>query len=115
MAVFTVVRHSRADEESGQYELVGAAAIGRYAPFAASLVVACGASATTGLLAALGLAGLGFDSAGAVAFGLAVASIGCTFAAVTAIAAPDRERAHRYGDCHRTRCASLPTAPDSSG
>jgi hypothetical protein len=29
-----------------------------------------------------------------------VASIGCTIAAVTAIAAPDRERAHRYGDCH---------------
>ncbi|HET6315858.1 MAG TPA: ABC transporter permease, partial [Chloroflexota bacterium] len=81
MAVFTTIRHSRADEESGRYELIGGAAIGRYALFAASLMVACGLSAATGLLTALGLATLGFEFVGAVAFGLAIAAIGCTFAA----------------------------------
>ena len=42
MGIFTVVRHTRDDEEQGPLELVGATAVGRQAPLAAALVVAFG-------------------------------------------------------------------------
>ena len=42
MGIFTVVRHTRDDEEQGRLELVGATAVGRQAPLAAALAVAFG-------------------------------------------------------------------------
>ena len=44
MGIFTVVRHTRDDEEQGRLELVGAAVVGRQAPLAAALAVAFGSS-----------------------------------------------------------------------
>lgn len=38
-AIITVVRHTRAEEETGRAELVGAAMVGRLAPLTSALIV----------------------------------------------------------------------------
>jgi len=66
----TVIRHTRSDEETGRYELLGSGAVGRQAPLAASLVVTLGADFLTAALVAGGLIAYGLPVAGSVAFGL---------------------------------------------
>lgn len=88
MAIFTVVRHSRAEEEDGRAELVLAGVVGRRAPTTAALVVAVGASALVGALCAVGLGATGLDSItwpGSVLYGAALAATGLVFAAVAAV------------------------------
>ena len=87
MSVLLVVRHTRAEEETGRLELVGSAAVGRHAPLTAALLVAAGADLLLALLGAVGLAGLGLPVAGALALGLAIGSAGLVFAAVAAVTA----------------------------
>jgi ABC-2 type transport system permease protein len=90
MSVLLLVRHTRAEEEAGRAELVLASGVGRYAPLAAALVTAAGASLVLGLLVALGLGGLGIESmgwSGSFVFGGALAAVGLVFAAVAAVAA----------------------------
>jgi len=87
LAVVIVVRHTRADEESGRMELVGATAVGRQAPLAAALVVAVIANVALALLTAAGLAASGLPVDGSIAFGLAWAGAGLAFAAIAAVAA----------------------------
>jgi ABC-2 type transport system permease protein len=48
LTLLTVVRHTRAEEEAGRLELLGATAIGRHAALAAALVVAVGVSVLGG-------------------------------------------------------------------
>ena len=87
MGIFTVVRHTRDDEEQGRLELVGAAAVGRQAPLAAGLAVAFGSSLVLiPLLTAVQVV-LGYPFAGALALGAAVGLSGCVFAAVAAVCA----------------------------
>jgi ABC-2 type transport system permease protein len=83
----TVVRHTRAEEESGRLELVGAGIVGRYAPLAAALAVALGAGAVTGGAIAGALIGTGEGVAGSVALGAGAAGVIWVFAAVGAVAA----------------------------
>lgn len=83
----TVVRNTRAEEEAGRLELVGAGVVGRHAPLTAALLVAFGAGALTGGATAGALIGLGEDVAGSVAFGAGVTGIIWVFAAVGAVAA----------------------------
>ncbi len=85
MALLLVVRHTREEEEAGRLELVGAGAVGRYAPLAAGLITACGASGVLALLITAGMAAYGLT--GAVALGLAFGGAGCVFAGVAAVAA----------------------------
>jgi ABC-2 type transport system permease protein len=87
MASFAVVRHTRAEEEAGRLELLGSTVLGRRAPLAAALAVACGASLVIGLAVALVLVSLGEATAGSVALGTTYALAGCTFAAIAAVAA----------------------------
>ncbi len=87
MGIFTVVRHTRDDEEQGRLELVGAAVVGRQAPLAAGLAVAFGASLVLIPLIAVVQATLGYPLAGSVALGAAVGLSGCVFAAVRAVCA----------------------------
>lgn len=86
LAVVTVVRHTRADEEAGRLELVGGAAVGRLAPLAAALLVAAVANLGLGLGTGVALAAAGLPAAGSYAFGLSWAGIGLAFAAVAAVA-----------------------------
>ncbi|MFP3913229.1 MAG: ABC transporter permease, partial [Actinomycetota bacterium] len=87
MGIFTVVRNTRTEEETGRAELVQSSRVGRHATTTAALVVAVAASALLGALLASGLASLGVEGIGwesSVLFGAAVASIGVVFAAVAA-------------------------------
>jgi ABC-2 type transport system permease protein len=87
MALLTVVRHTRADEEAGRYELLAAGAVGRLAPLGSALLVTAAACALAGLLCALGMGALTGEWAGAGVFGAALTLEGWVFAALAALAA----------------------------
>lgn len=84
LAVLTVVRHTRAEEEAGRAELLGAAAVGRLAPLTAALAVAVATDVVIGVLTAAGLAAGGLPGRGALVFGMAWACAGIAFAGVAA-------------------------------
>ncbi|MGB9373098.1 MAG: ABC transporter permease [Jiangellales bacterium] len=87
LLVFVVVRHSRAEEESGRLELVAAGVVGRAAPLTAALLVGAGASLALGALTTVGLGLGGLPWAGSLAFGLGWALSGVVFSAVAAVTA----------------------------
>jgi ABC-2 type transport system permease protein len=87
MAGFTVVRHTRHEEETGRRELLGSTVLGRHAPLVAASGVTIGVGALIGVMVATGLVALGEDAGGSVAFGASWALISVVFAAVGALAA----------------------------
>lgn len=87
MAVFTVIRRTRADEESGRTELLASSVVGRAAPLAAAVTVAVGAALAIGVLTAAAGVASGQDVVGSLAFGGAMAGCGIVYAGVAAIAA----------------------------
>lgn len=93
MSILIVVRHTRAEEESGRAELVGAGVVSRRAPLAAALLVAAIADAALGCAVVLGVVATGLSLAGALALGLTFALVGFAFAAVAAVTAQLSESA----------------------
>lgn len=87
LMVFVVVRHTRAEEESGRLELLGSAGLGRMAPLAAALIVAFGGSLVLGLASAVALIAAGLAVPGSFAFGLGWAFTGIAFAALAGVCA----------------------------
>ena len=87
MASFTVIRHTRAEEETGRRELVGGTVLGRHAPLVASTLTASVAGIAVGTIVAVGLIALGEEVVGAAAFGLVWALVAVVFAAVGALGA----------------------------
>lgn len=87
MSIFTVVRHTRANEETGRQELIGSARVGRQAPLAASLLVSVVANVMLTVLLAVVLSLIGLPVAGSVAFGLAVGTCGLAFTGLAGVAA----------------------------
>ena len=87
LTAMTTVRHSRAEEETGRLELLGATSLGRQAPLAAAVVMGLLTAAVVGLACAAGLTAAGLPPAGSVAFGAAWAGVGAVFVAVAAVAA----------------------------
>ncbi|MCV7443446.1 ABC transporter permease [Mycobacterium paraense] len=85
--ILTVIRHTRADEETGRTELVDSTAIGRYASLSAALLLSFGASIATGAIGAAGLLTTDVPAAGSLAFGAALACSGLVFTAVAAVTA----------------------------
>lgn len=87
MSIFIVIRHSRADEESGRLELVGSAAVGRHAALVSGMLVAGLANFVIFLvLAAIPIA-FGLPAAGSIAFAAGVPLCGLVFTAVAAVTA----------------------------
>lgn len=87
LAILTVIRHTRAEEESGTAELVLASVVGRYARTTAALSVAAGVNVvlTVTMTAAMVASGFGVaDSLGMCAGVTAVAMVFAALAAVTA-------------------------------
>jgi ABC-2 type transport system permease protein len=90
MTVFTVVRHTRAEEETGRAELVRANVVGRNAQLTAALLTAAIANLILGLLVAAGLASLGIETvdwAGSLLYGAGFVAVGFSFAGLTAVTA----------------------------
>ncbi|WP_156738434.1 ABC transporter permease [Mycobacterium sp. E2699] len=85
--ILTVIRHTRADEETGRTELVDSTAIGRYASLSAALLLSFGASVATGAIGAMGLLTTDVPASGSLAFGAALACSGLVFTAVAAVTA----------------------------
>jgi len=114
MTILLVTRHTRAEEETGRAELLGAAVVSRGAPLAAALIVAAAASVALGVVVALAVLAAGggdattatalvdgatlvyaptaneatgIDVAGAVALGATFAAVALAFAGVAAVTA----------------------------
>src|SRR3984893_14106953 len=85
--ILTVIRHTRADEETGRAELLDSTAVGRYASLTAALLLSFGASVITGAIGAAGLLTTSVPPSGSLAFGAALAASGLVFTAVAAVAA----------------------------
>lgn len=85
--ILTVIRHTRADEETGRTELVDSTAVGRYAGLTAALALSFGASVATGAIGAVGLLTADVPAGGSLAFGAALAASGLVFTAIAAVAA----------------------------
>ena len=82
-----IVRHTRANEETGSMELIQSARVGRFAPLGAALIIALG----TNIIVAVGIATV-FNASGDLPtegnwlFGIAQGAIGMSMAALGAIA-----------------------------
>ena len=87
IALLTVIRHTRTEEDTGRRELLGATVVGRHAALAAALLVTLAANLVLAVAVAAGLAGQNLPVAGSVAAGLELAAAGWAFAAVGAVAA----------------------------
>ena len=86
-SVFLMVRHTRADEESGRLELLGSAPVGRHAALVSALVITCCANLVLGA-AMTGVAiVLGLPVTGTVAMVAAIIGCGLVFTAVAAVTA----------------------------
>lgn len=83
MAILTVARHTRAEEESGRAELLGSTAVGRHALPAAAFAVVAIAGLILGGLIAIGFVALGLPTPGAIAMGGGYTLTAMAFAALT--------------------------------
>ncbi|GAB4098670.1 hypothetical protein [Sinomonas halotolerans] len=87
MAVFTVTRHARASEDSGEAELIDSSAVGRYARLTAAVLLAWAASAAVTAVVAGTLVAQGADTESALALGALIGGMGVAFAGVAAVTA----------------------------
>ena len=87
MSMFLVVRHTRAEEESGRDELLRASAIGRRATTAATVVVVTLANLLVGLLVTLSLVAFPLAVPDSAALGVGLAAVGLVFAGTALLAA----------------------------
>ncbi len=87
MAVFTVVRHTRGEEEVGRTELLASTVLGRHAGTAAAVVLASLAALLVGAGVALAVAAASFTGPQALLYGASVAALGIVFAAGAALSA----------------------------
>jgi ABC-2 type transport system permease protein len=87
VAFSLVIRHTRAEEETGRLELLAGGVLGASASLVSALAVAMTAAAATGALTAGALVLAGLPVSGSLAFGLAWTATGVAFAGVGAVAA----------------------------
>lgn len=93
MSILLVVRHTRAEEESGRMEMLRALPVGSFAPAAAAVLTVAVANAAVGAATIAALAGSGLETASSVALGVGTALTGLVFAGVAAVAAQLTEHA----------------------
>jgi polyether ionophore transport system permease protein len=87
MSILLVVRHTRAEEQTGRQELIGAAAVGRHAPLASALSIAALADGVAALATAALLPFLDEGAAGSALLGLSIGACGLLFGALAAVTA----------------------------
>ena len=87
MAILTVIRHTREEEESGRAELLGSTVLGRHALAVAAVTVVSVAGLGLALVITAGLTGLGLPLAGSIVLGLGYGMVAVSFAAVAVLAA----------------------------
>ncbi len=86
LVIAIIRRHTRQEEETGRFELLGATVVGRWALLGAAVVLAVATSVLTGLGVVVGC-GLGrLPWPGSWVLGLSVAGVGLAWTGLTAIA-----------------------------
>ncbi|SEF13210.1 ABC transporter permease [Jiangella alba] len=95
MSVLLMVRHTRAEEETGRTELLRAGVLGRHAGTTAAFTVVAGANLLIALLLGLLMPSAldELSTSSSLLFGAAVASVGLVFAGVGALTAQVTEHA----------------------
>lgn len=92
-SIVTVVRHTRAEEQSRRAELVRSNVVGRHATLTATLVLTTAANLVIAILLYLGGIAAGFTSQGSVLVAAGGCAIGLVFTGVAAVAAQLSESA----------------------
>jgi ABC-2 type transport system permease protein len=87
LAILTVIRHTRAEEESGAAELVLASVVGRYARTTAALAVVAGTNLTLAVAMTAAMTVSGFDVVDAAGMCIGVTAVAMVFGAVAAVTA----------------------------
>lgn len=87
MAMFTVARHTRADEEAGRTELLRSARVGRHAPLLAAVLLASMACGVLALTIGAATTATGLPAVGSFVLGASVGACGLVFTGATAVAA----------------------------
>ena len=87
MAIFTVVRHTRREEDAGRTELLGSTVVDPHAVITAAVLVSVGASLLVGAGVALSFLAEQQPVAESLLYGAAVAALGVVFTGVAACAA----------------------------
>jgi ABC-2 type transport system permease protein len=93
MSLLTVIRHTRAEEETGRLELLRSGVVGRHAPLAGALLVTLAANVLLAAIVVVGLVSESVPVAGAVALGLGFFACGIVFTGVGAVTAQISENA----------------------
>lgn len=87
MAVLTVIRHTRAEEENGSAELVLASVVGRHARTAAALLLVGGALLVLTVTVTIAMAATGFAVVDTLAMCLGITAVAAVFGATAAVTA----------------------------
>ncbi|QIK76117.1 ABC transporter permease [Nocardioides piscis] len=87
MVMFLVVRHTRAEEESGRAELVRSVVVGRHAATLAGLLYGVGAALLIAVVTSVSMLAAGLDRVGSVTYGAGLALLGLCFVGVSLVAA----------------------------
>jgi len=87
MVTFLVVRHTRAEEETGRAELLRSGVLGRHAPTLAGLLYGVSAALLIGLITTASMLAAGLEVGGSVTYGVGLILLGLCYVAVTLVAA----------------------------
>jgi ABC-2 type transport system permease protein len=87
LSILTVIRHTRAEEESGAAELVLSSVVGRYARTYAALILVGGVNAILAVTMTVAMAATGFAVVDTAAMCLGVTGVAMLFGAVAAVTA----------------------------
>jgi ABC-2 type transport system permease protein len=87
LSILTVVRHTRAEEESGAAELVLSSVVGRHARTYAALIVVGGVNAILAVTMTAAMAATGFSVVDTVAMCVGITGVSMVFGATTAVTA----------------------------
>jgi ABC-2 type transport system permease protein len=87
LSILTVIRHTRAEEESGAAELVLSSVVGRYARTYAALILVGGVNAVLAVTMTLAMSAIGFSIVDSAAMCLGITGVAMVFGALAAVAA----------------------------
>lgn len=87
MVMFLVVRHTRAEEESGRAELLRSTVLGRHSATLAALLYAVAAALVIGSVTTASMLAADLEALGSVTYGVGLTLLGLCYAAVSLVAA----------------------------
>jgi ABC-2 type transport system permease protein len=87
LSILTVIRHTRAEEESGAAELVLSSVVGRYARTYAALILVGTVNAVLAVTMTLAMSAIGFSIVDAAAMCLGITGVAMVFGALAAVTA----------------------------